>query len=129
MTASAPTPKKKRGPPPRIADPKARAQHKRQVSNRNARNTYDRHKHEYNDHRREKRFRFRARRAGDPPIAGHAIVAGRLLNRPDLLYLDRHGVLHAEKELSAEQLIARWNKSQQKKGVPPQGGRSAKKPT
>lgn len=47
--------------------------------------------------------------------SGMQITVGSKLDRPLLTYLDRHGNLHREEELSAEDLIAAWKKAQVKK--------------
>jgi len=61
---------------------------------------------------------FRYGRRKETAIAATAI-GGRIatrqsLDKPELVWLDAHGRLHREKELSAEELIRQWKKEQRK---------------
>jgi hypothetical protein len=47
---------------------------------------------------------------------GVSVLTWRQIKQPRLLWLDQHGRLHREEELSAEELIHRWQ--QQHKGDP-----------
>jgi len=88
---------------PRDDKPEARERWKRAAAARRQR-TDPNLKREY---LRDRRFRFRDR----VPIAelGHlSVVTSGDLRSPLLYYINHHGAIHREKELSAEELIRRY---------------------
>jgi hypothetical protein len=80
--------------------PKSKEQHRQECGDR-----HRRLKHQLNDARREKRFRFRS-----PPlqIPGHHILPAGQLDRPPLYSIDRHGTVRQEDHRSAEEVIRQW---------------------
>jgi hypothetical protein len=80
---------------------------------RAAKTKYDRtNKHTKNERRAEKRFRFRK---SSERARQDALTVTSNVDHPKLRWMDTNGDLHAERELSAEQLIAHWQKEQEKK--------------
>jgi hypothetical protein len=57
----------------------------------------------------------RARRLSAKHDHTDTTISASEFSRPNLLWLDQHGNLHAETERSAEELIAEWQKEQEKK--------------
>ena len=89
----------------------------RTAQRRASRKWYRKNKRALSPKRAERRFRVAAIAARLAPPrqqltqqiwSGHDVRPGRFLDRPSLLWLDAHGNLHREEELSAEELIRRW---------------------
>lgn len=79
-----------------------------------AKQKYDREKkHRKNERRAEKRFRF-AKPHHEPARQENMRVTSNP-DHPKLQWMDANGELHAERELSAEQLIRNWQKKQETK--------------
>ena len=109
----------KPGPKPK-GTPEERAARAAAAQRRAARNWHRRNKHQVNDHRREKNFRWRGKddpreRAAFLELLGMRVDSAKRLDHPAMLWMDKHGVLHKEENLSAEELIARWLKEEKQK--------------
>src|ERR1700676_415692 len=96
---------------------RARAWRKKnpQRANANNRKAGARWRSRHRDAHAEQRFRFRSterQRFAGIAASGLSVITKESLQRPELLYLDANGRIHRERELSAEELIDQWKRSQ-----------------